>query len=55
MTPERRSFPLHLLKSRTQILFYIEAAAAMAAIYLPIFYIAIYFQFVWNDSFESNR
>ncbi|KAH8120746.1 major facilitator superfamily domain-containing protein [Trichoderma asperelloides] len=49
-TPERRSFPLHLLKSRTQILLYIEAAAAMAAIYVPIFYIAIYFQFVRNDS-----
>ncbi|KAL6900595.1 major facilitator superfamily domain-containing protein [Trichoderma evansii] len=49
-TPERRSFPLHLLKSRTQILLYIEAAAAMAAIYVPVFYIAIYFQFVRNDS-----
>ncbi|EHK49415.1 uncharacterized protein TrAtP1_010634 [Trichoderma atroviride] len=49
-TPETRSFPLHLLKSRIQILLYIEAAAAMAAIYVPIFYIAIYFQFVRNDS-----
>ncbi|KAL7917590.1 major facilitator superfamily domain-containing protein [Trichoderma austrokoningii] len=49
-TPETRSFPLHLLKSRTQILLYVEAAAAMAAIYIPIFYIAIYFQFVRNDS-----
>ncbi|KAM0261987.1 hypothetical protein ACHAQJ_001993 [Trichoderma viride] len=49
-TPETRSFPLHLLKSRTQILLYIEGAAAMAAIYIPIFYIAIYFQFVRNDT-----
>jgi hypothetical protein len=49
-TPESRSFPLHLLKSRTQVLLYITTAASMAGLYVPIYYIPIYFQFVRNDS-----
>ncbi|KAH8881095.1 MFS general substrate transporter [Thozetella sp. PMI_491] len=49
-TPETRSFPVHLLKSRTQVLLYITSSAAMVGQYVPIFYIPIYFQFVRNDT-----
>ncbi|TPX16489.1 uncharacterized protein E0L32_003783 [Thyridium curvatum] len=49
-TPTTRSFPVHLLKSRTQVLLYITTAAAMTGVQLPIYYIPIYFQFVRDDT-----
>ncbi|KAL3462712.1 major facilitator superfamily domain-containing protein [Aspergillus heterothallicus] len=49
-TPETRSFPGHLLKSRTQILLYITTSCANTAMFFTTFYIPVYFQFAQNDS-----
>ncbi|OJD15549.1 hypothetical protein AJ78_04206 [Emergomyces pasteurianus Ep9510] len=49
-TPESRSFPVHLLSSRTQVLFYIATACANTCLFFTMFYIPIYFQFTRNDT-----
>ncbi|KAJ5565180.1 hypothetical protein N7513_001422 [Penicillium frequentans] len=49
-TPECRSFPGHLLRSRTQILFYITTTCANTCMFFTTFYIPIYFQFTRNDT-----
>jgi len=49
-TPADRSFPGHLLKSRTQALTYITTSCTITAMYVTTFYIPVYFQFVNNDS-----
>jgi MFS family permease len=49
-TPSRRAFPGHLLKDRTQVLLYIETAAGITTLYVVIYFIPIYFQFVNNDN-----
>jgi MFS family permease len=49
-TPETRSFPIHLLKSRTQILIAVCSAASYSTLYIPTYFIPIYFQFVQNDT-----
>ncbi|KAK1239827.1 hypothetical protein MKX08_007269 [Trichoderma sp. CBMAI-0020] len=49
-TPETRSFPVHLLKSRTQVLPAVCSAASYSALYIPVYFIPIYFQFVQNDT-----
>ncbi|PON26641.1 hypothetical protein TGAM01_v204651 [Trichoderma gamsii] len=49
-TPETRSFPIHLLKSRTQVLTAVCSAASYSALYIPVYFIPIYFQFVQNDT-----
>ncbi|KAK3319752.1 major facilitator superfamily domain-containing protein [Cercophora scortea] len=49
-TMEDRSFPMHLLRSRTQLLCYIATSATITCMYVPTFYIPVYFQFVNNDS-----
>lgn len=48
--PERRSFPGHLLRSRTQVLFYITTTCANTCMFFTAFYIPIYFQFTRNDT-----
>ncbi|KAL4738955.1 major facilitator superfamily domain-containing protein [Aspergillus similis] len=48
-TPSRRAFPGHLLRSRTQVLLYIVTAAGTTALFVVVYYIPIYFQFVNND------
>ncbi|PYH66913.1 MFS general substrate transporter [Aspergillus vadensis CBS 113365] len=48
--PQTRSFPGHLLRSRTQILLYITTTCANTAMFFTTFYIPIYFQFTRNDS-----
>ncbi|GAW17167.1 hypothetical protein ANO14919_066180 [Xylariales sp. No.14919] len=48
-TPARRAFPLHLLRERTQVLLYIATSAFITALFVSIFYIPLYFQFVQND------
>ncbi|ROW11429.1 hypothetical protein VMCG_00961 [Cytospora schulzeri] len=48
-TPSRRAFPGHLLRDRTQVLLYIVTAAGTTALYVVVYYIPIYFQFVNND------
>ncbi|KFA61557.1 hypothetical protein S40285_03976 [Stachybotrys chlorohalonatus IBT 40285] len=49
-TPDTRSFPCHLLRSRTQILLYITTSCANTAMFFTTYYIPVYFQFVHNDS-----
>ncbi|KAL1870692.1 hypothetical protein Daus18300_005012 [Diaporthe australafricana] len=49
-TPETRSFPGHLLRSRTQIQMYITTTCANTGMFFTTFYIPIYFQFTQNDT-----
>ncbi|KAL7954867.1 major facilitator superfamily domain-containing protein [Trichoderma compactum] len=49
-TPETRSFPLHLLRSRSRIFTAVCSAASYSALYIPTYFIPIYFQFVQNDT-----
>jgi len=49
-TLETRSFPIHLLKSRTQILTAICAGGSFTAQYITTYFIPIYFQFVQSDT-----
>lgn len=49
-TPATRSFPGHLLRSRTQIQMYITTTCANTGMFFTTFYIPVYFQFTQNDS-----
>jgi hypothetical protein len=49
-TETNRLFPLSFLKSRTMILLHIATACAGAALFVPIFYIPLLFQFSRGDS-----
>lgn len=49
-TPSTRSFPVHLLKSRTQVLTAVCSAAAFVGLNVPTYFIPIYFQFIQNDT-----
>lgn len=48
-TPETRSFPVHLVADRTQLLLYIATSANNSSLFLILYYIPIYFQFVSGD------
>ena len=43
-SPERRLFPGHLLRDRTQVLLYIVTAAGTTTLFVVVYYIPIYFQ-----------
>jgi len=47
---ENRIFPAHLLRSRSQVLLYIGTSAAVTNLFVPVYYIPLYFQFVNNDT-----
>ncbi|KAI9150293.1 MFS general substrate transporter [Paramyrothecium foliicola] len=49
-TPENRAFPVHLLRSRTQVLLYIATAANITSLFVIVYFVPIYFEFVHNDS-----
>ncbi|CAK7229179.1 hypothetical protein SCUCBS95973_007132 [Sporothrix curviconia] len=59
-TPADRSFPAHLIsfgtatktsrRSATQLLLYVATSAVIATLYVPAYYVPVYFQFVQNDS-----
>ena len=49
-TPTNRSFPVHMLESRTQVLLYIGTAASVASMFVTVYMTPIYFQFVHGDS-----
>ncbi|MCJ1419595.1 hypothetical protein MMC32_005950 [Xylographa parallela] len=49
-TQANRMFALQLLRSRTQILLYFSTSAAVTALFVPVYYIPVYFQFVQNDT-----
>ncbi|KAI1456965.1 MFS general substrate transporter [Annulohypoxylon moriforme] len=48
-TPDQRLFPGHLLRNRTQVLLYVVTAAGTTALFVVVYYIPIYFQFVNDD------
>ena len=48
-TPAQRAFPGHLLRDRTQVLLYIVTAAGTTSVFVVVYYLPIYFQFVNND------
>lgn len=48
-TPSTRSFPVHLLSSRTQVLLCITTSANMAACFCIMYFTPLYFQFVHGD------
>lgn len=52
-TPETRLTPVHMLRSRTQILLSISTVSCIASLYIQTYYIPIYFQFVHGDSAVS--
>ncbi|KAK6082745.1 MFS drug efflux [Seiridium cupressi] len=49
-TPDRRLFPGHLLRDRTQVLLYVVTAAGTTTLFVVVYYIPIYFQFVNGDA-----
>jgi hypothetical protein len=49
-TEERRSFPVRLLKSRTQVLLVVANSANITVLYVVLYFIPIYFQFVHQDT-----
>lgn len=49
-SPEQRSFPVHLLRSRTQVLLYVATASNITSLFVTVYFIPIYFQFGHNDS-----
>ncbi|KAI5460751.1 major facilitator superfamily domain-containing protein [Mariannaea sp. PMI_226] len=49
-TEKRRSFPVQLLRSRTQILLVVANAANITVLYIVVYFVPIYFQFVHQDS-----
>ena len=49
-TPENRLFPIEFLKRRSLVLLYICTACAATALFIPIYYIPVYFQFVHGDN-----
>ena len=48
-TPERRIFPVELLYSRTVILLFVCTAATSTMLFIPVYYIPVYFQFTRGD------
>ncbi|RFU81724.1 hypothetical protein TARUN_511 [Trichoderma arundinaceum] len=48
--PETRSFPIHLLGSRTQVLTAVCSTASFTGLYIPTYFIPIFFQFVQIDT-----
>ncbi|KAI0429516.1 major facilitator superfamily domain-containing protein [Xylaria sp. FL1042] len=48
-TPARRLFPGHLLRDRTQVLLYAVTAAGTTSLFVVVYYLPIYFQFVNGD------
>jgi hypothetical protein len=48
-TKERRIFPVALLHSRTLVLLFISTAATSTKLFIPVYYIPLYFQFTRGD------
>ncbi|PTB63015.1 MFS general substrate transporter [Trichoderma citrinoviride] len=49
-TPEMRSFPVPLLRSRSQVLLYVATSSNVTSLFVIVYFIPIYFQFVHGDS-----
>lgn len=49
-TVERRMFPIHFLKSATMIVLGLEIACAATCVFVPVYFLPLYFQFVKADT-----
>lgn len=49
-TPENRLFPIYFLKSPILIMMFVATACASYAVFVPVYFVPLYFQFVRNDS-----
>jgi MFS family permease len=49
-TKENRAFPIHLLRSRSQVLLFIATSANITTMFVVIYFVPIYFQFIHQDS-----
>ena len=49
-TEEHRIFPCQFLKNRTLIILFIQMSAAVTIVFVPIYFIPLFFQFAKNDS-----
>lgn len=49
-TKENRIFPVGFLKSYEMCIFFMETATCIACLFIPIYFIPLFFQFVHNDS-----
>ena len=48
-TWEQRIFPVELLRSKTVVLLFVSTAATSTMLFIPVYYIPIYFQFTRGD------
>lgn len=48
--PERRMFPMHFLKSGTMVVLFLEVACCATNVFVPVYFLPLYFQFVKADS-----
>ena len=49
-TEDNRIFPVHLVRQKEPVLLFIAGASGGAGIYIPLYYIPLYFQFTRGDS-----
>lgn len=49
-SPERRMFPMHFLKSSTMLVLFVELACCATNVFVPVYFLPLYFQFVKGDS-----
>ncbi|KAI1263591.1 major facilitator superfamily domain-containing protein [Xylariaceae sp. FL1019] len=49
-TEKNRLFPTHFLRSRTMMLLFITTASLGAALFIVVYYLPLFFQFVQNDT-----
>ena len=49
-TADRRVFPMHFLKSATMLVLFVELACAATCVFVPVYFLPLYFQFVKGDS-----
>ncbi|KAI2642058.1 MFS drug efflux transporter [Xylaria nigripes] len=48
-SPSKRIFPLEFLQSKTMIFMFLATAAASTSIFVPVYFIPLYYQFVRSD------
>ena len=49
-TPEHRLFPIQFLRSKTMVIVFFTTACATTTVFVPVYFIPLYFQFVRHDS-----
>ncbi|KAI9705762.1 MAG: hypothetical protein M1820_005010 [Bogoriella megaspora] len=49
-TAEHRVFPMHFLKSSTMIVLFLEVACQGVCVFVPVYFLPLYFQFVKADT-----